>query len=184
MRINMRMVVLFVTALGLLSAYLAVQSAGGSQGSPDDSPPSLTALIGTSFVNAEGKTLDASAVAEKDVIALYFSAQWCPPCRAFTPVLVNTANELKEAGKPFEIVFVSSDRTPDVMLAYMRDYKMPWLALPHGDARARELSQRFGIRGIPALIVIDGEGNTLSTNGRNEVASQGAKAFDTWTAAR
>lgn len=34
----------------------------------------------------------------------------CPPCRQFTPVLASIYNELQTMNKPFEIVFVSSDR--------------------------------------------------------------------------
>merc|ERR1712232_1315373 len=41
-------------------------------------------------------------------IGLYFSAHWCPPCRAFTPKL---AQWYKEGRKDkMEIIFVSSDK--------------------------------------------------------------------------
>ena len=37
---------------------------------------------------AGGSTKPATEVTSgKDVICFYFSAHWCPPCRAFTPVL-------------------------------------------------------------------------------------------------
>ncbi len=161
--------------------------AGCADGNVTPAPPapeSLRALLGETFVNAAGESVGAQALADKAVIGLYFSAAWCPPCRQFTPLLVKAAEDLKAAGKPFEIVFVTSDRSQADMLGYMRDYKMSWLALPHGDDRIQALAGRYGIRGIPSLIVIDGEGRTISTNGRQEVAAQGARAFDAWTAAR
>jgi nucleoredoxin len=48
-------------------------------------------------------------------------------------------------------VFVSSDRDE----ASFREYygEMPWLALPHSDrARARALSTKFNVSGIPTLV--------------------------------
>ena len=35
-------------------------------------------------------------------LGLYFSAHWCPPCKAFTPKLVETYNKVKAAGKQLE----------------------------------------------------------------------------------
>jgi len=161
----------------------ALMLAGCAEGPARPDPPapeSITALLGTTFVNAAGETRGADAVTGKSAVGLYFSAQWCPPCRQFTPLLVKAAEELKAQGKAFEVVFVSSDRSADDMLTYMREYEMPWLAIPHGDARIGALASRYGIRGIPALIVVDGDGKTITTNGRQAIASQGARAFDDW----
>jgi nucleoredoxin len=38
-------------------------------------------------------------------VMIYFSAHWCPPCRRFTPMLVQSYNQMKAAGKNVEIVF-------------------------------------------------------------------------------
>jgi nucleoredoxin len=50
------------------------------------------------------------------------------------------------AGKPFEIIFVSSDRDAEAFAEYHGS--MPWLALPfcHRDRKAT-LSQQFKARG-------------------------------------
>ncbi|GLV36728.1 hypothetical protein CBL_02437 [Carabus blaptoides fortunei] len=46
-----------------------------------------------------------------DIIrGFYFSAHWCPPCRAFTPQLVDTYKMLRKKDPGFEVIFVSSDR--------------------------------------------------------------------------
>ncbi|CAF4876620.1 unnamed protein product, partial [Rotaria sp. Silwood1] len=42
------------------------------------------------------------------VIGLYFSAHWCPPCRGFTPILIDFYKKHSE-DKNFEIIFISSD---------------------------------------------------------------------------
>ncbi|KAJ8977012.1 hypothetical protein NQ317_018383 [Molorchus minor] len=45
------------------------------------------------------------------VRGFYFSANWCPPCRAFTPQLAETYRIIKKKEPGFEIIFVSSDRS-------------------------------------------------------------------------
>ena len=53
-----------------------------------------------------------------DVVGLYFSAHWCPPCRAFTPELVKAYGEVNGSGgqhqrrNRFEVIFVSNDKSP------------------------------------------------------------------------
>ena len=129
-------------------------------------------------------TADGSEVATKDLsgktIGIYFSAHWCPPCQQFTPVLVKTYNELVSAGKPFDLVFVSSDQSEEKMFGYMTEVKMPWKALPFSSDKKGVLGNKYGIRGIPTLVIIDKDGKTITKNGRGEVASKGAAALDGW----
>ena len=61
-------------------------------------------------------------------IGLYFSAQWCPPGRSFTPVLAEKYRRWKKEHPEFEIVFISSDRTAVDFVTYFNE--MPWLAIP------------------------------------------------------
>ncbi len=35
----------------------------------------------------DSKVKAREALAGKKIVAFYFSAHWCPPCRGFTPVL-------------------------------------------------------------------------------------------------
>ncbi len=168
--------------------YTRQQGSAGRRGMPSAERPgnrtevssSLQELFGNSLVDSRGRRVSTDALAGREKIGIYFSAQWCPPCRAFTPSLVDAYNELQEEGKPFEIVFVSSDRTPQDMRTYMRDYNMNFLAVRHGRKEAEELSNRFGVRGIPRLVIIDSSGNVLSENARNDVANSGRAAYDNW----
>lgn len=41
----------------------------------------------TELVRRDGTKASPSDLDDVPVVALYFSAHWCPPCRAFTPVL-------------------------------------------------------------------------------------------------
>ena len=76
---------------------------------------------------------------------LSLSPLQCPPCRGFTPTLVETYTKLKEAGKNFEVVFVSSDRSEESYNDYFST--MPWLAIPYGNTRNTEIAKYFGVQG-------------------------------------
>lgn len=88
----------------------------------------------------------AAALANKEVVALYFSAHWCPPCKKFTPVLSKRVDELKAAGKRFECVFVSSDNSEAEFAAYHGE--MSFLAMPFAlkATVARALGKKFKAR--------------------------------------
>lgn len=115
------------------------------------------------LVDAKGAAVDPASLTGK-VVGVYFSAEWCPPCKAFTPKLVEfaSANQAKLA-----IVFVSSDRSPEAQSKYMASYKMPWAATPHGSPAGRALGQEHGVRGIPTLLVFGKDGALVSKNGRD-----------------
>ncbi|CAF0789034.1 unnamed protein product [Adineta steineri] len=102
------------------------------------------------------------------VVGLYFSAHWCPPCRNFTPKLVEFYNKHAQE-KNFDIIFVSSDRDEAAFNDYYKD--MPWLALSFKDRKNKEeLSKKFNISGIPTLILIDGDsGDIICTDARNYI---------------
>jgi len=101
-------------------------------------------------------------------VGLYFSAHWCPPCRGFTPKLADVYRKLKASRKDFEIVFISSDRDKGAFNSYFKE--QPWLALPYEDRKIRNtLAEKFGVRGIPSLVILDAEANVVTTNGRAAV---------------
>ena len=142
-------------------------------------PPAIEALFGNRLVNAKGQRVSPASLAGKK-IGIYFSAHWCPPCRAFTPKLVEVYNALQKEGKPFQIVFVSSDQSESDMYRYMKEMDMPWLAVRYPDKNREALQKKFSVAGIPTLVIVDAEGKTISANARGEVATLGAAAFDKW----
>merc|ERR1711976_763434 len=99
------------------------------------------------------QTIGKDALKDK-YLALYFSAHWCPPCRAFTPVLSAAYTKLKaERPDDFELVFVSSDRDQSGFDEYWGE--MTFCALPFEDRAAKNgLAKRFKVQGIPKLIIL------------------------------
>jgi thiol-disulfide isomerase/thioredoxin len=154
-------------------------SEGGQAAPAAKASDALYELFGDELVNAEKDDVPVDALAGKK-IGIYFSAHWCPPCRAFTPQLVKFHKEMTRKGKPFEIVFVSSDRDKAAMFEYMEEMDMPWLALPYGDSHKGKLAQKFHVSGIPKLVIIDENGNLITENGRGDVSKDGDDAFNNW----
>jgi len=101
---------------------------------------------------------------------LYFSAHWCPPCRQFTPLFAKTYQKLKDDGKKFEVIFISSDRGQKDFDDYFKE--MPWLALPY-DRRTEktQLSELFEVEGIPTLVTLEAKtGKVISLEARDYAA--------------
>ena len=130
-------------------------------------PLSISEELGSEFLTQGGVAVDKSSFDGK-FVGIYFSAHWCPPCKQFTPKLVNFYNKRKELGHDdFEIIFASSDKDRGQFDEYFGE--MPWLALPYGDARKESLSTRFGVEGIPFFVILDPERNIVTTSARNAI---------------
>ena len=110
-------------------------------------------------------------------MGIYFSAHWCPPCRAFTPKLVDFRD--KNAAE-FEVVFVSFDKSQEEKDKYMAEAKMQWPTVPFKSESGNALAKKFGVRGIPMLVVLSPAGNPVSTNARTEVMQSPDKAIEQW----
>jgi nucleoredoxin len=166
--------------------FSLVTSCGqGEDGPTVLGPPPLASvpqLIGDVLYRADGSEVGIDAVESNPIIGIYFAAGWCPACAGFTPLLISAYEELEQAGKPFEVVFVSSDGSSEDMFAHMTDRGMPWLALPFDGLKANALKLRYGVNAIPTLVVIDDEGSTITMDGRIDVAQKGAQAYDDWLA--
>jgi thiol-disulfide isomerase/thioredoxin len=121
-------------------------------------------------------TIDCQeALAEAEVVGIYFTASWCGPCRKATPELAETYKQLrKKHGKAFEIVCVSHDQSEAAFQRYFQ--KMPWLALPFHTMQKTVLGDLFQVEGIPTLILLDGKGKVISRDGLR-LLSRHPKAF-------
>ncbi|KAK3146994.1 hypothetical protein QOZ80_3BG0276350 [Eleusine coracana subsp. coracana] len=128
------------------------------------------------LVRNSGEQVKVSSV-EASTVALYFSASWCPPCKRFTPKLIEVYNELASQGKSFEVVFVSGDQDEEAFSAYFA--KMPWLAVPFSDSEGREgLDGRFKVTGIPHLVILNAKnGEVYTEDGVEFVSEYGVEAY-------
>ena len=114
--------------------------------------------------NGAPSRVDDAVLASKKLIAFYFSAEWCGPCRKFTPKLVEYYNRVAPQHPEFEIVFYSRDKSPYAMEKYMRDDNMPWLAVDFDKLKEKEALAKNAGDGIPSLVLVDSTGKMLSSS--------------------
>lgn len=133
---------------------------------------SLVSVKGKGFAKTPGTSLDGARY-----LAFYYSAKWCPPCRAFTPELVQAYSELKAKHPEFELVFVSSDEDESAMQDYMSSYNMTWPALRYDQTKtARAVRRPAHERGIPNLVFMDADGKEISVSYTSEGKYRGPRA--------
>lgn len=109
-----------------------------------------------------GNTADGKAFAwEKyrgKVVIVDFWATWCGPCRKEMPNVKALREKLKDKG--FEVVGVSVDKDLEALDTYLQENDIPWETLA-GD-EAGELATKYGVRGIPTMMLIDQKGNVVA----------------------
>ena len=101
---------------------------------------------------------------------LYFSAHWCPPCRNFTPKLINFYEVANKTQKQIEIIFVTSDKSEAEFNEYFGS--MPWLSIPFKDEAINNLKESFEIMGIPTFLVFNSEGKLIDDKARTTVENR------------
>ena len=113
-----------------------------------------------------GKT-KLSEIQNSPLIGVYFSAHWCPPCKAFTPLLSKFYKLANEKEKQIEIIFISFDRDEKSYKEYYDS--MPWLSFPFKSEKKEVFAKDFSIKGIPALLIFDKDGKLIDYDGRMSV---------------
>jgi len=109
----------------------------------------------------DGSSADLGRVTNKKLVLLYFSAHWCPPCRAFTPKLVSYYINYG-GGDKFEVLFVSCDHNEAEMANYMKIAQMPWVGVTWGSSGRSSLEKKYCGPGIPCLVMLNEQDEVIS----------------------
>merc|ERR1712232_720871 len=137
------------------------------------------------LINKDGSALSISDLkSNNQIVALYFSAHWCPPCRGFTPKLSAFYNEINQSSKKMEIIFISHDKDEAGFKSYYDT--MPWAHLKFDDANKKTFQGKYATDGIPTLTVFkveNGELKMVSEDAYEAVGGKGPVVYETWVAA-
>jgi nucleoredoxin len=139
--------------------------------------PEGLAFLPEKLIDSEGKEVLRENALQGKVVGLYFSAKWCPPCRAFTPELV----KFRDANsKDFELILVSFDKDEKEQKDYMTTYGMKFPAVAFEGEDRQKLAERYGVAGIPTLVILGSDGKEITRNGRADVTADPQGALAKW----
>ncbi|MBQ2791110.1 MAG: TlpA family protein disulfide reductase [Thermoguttaceae bacterium] len=130
-------------------------------------------LVGNEM-KVEGLYLDGTEIDWKSyrgkVVLIDFWATWCGPCVGEIPNMTKMYEKYNAAG--FEILGYSLDQDLDALHKFEEERKLPWktasqkLSLDSKAKKYVDLSEYYGITGIPTMILVGKDGKVLSTNAR------------------
>lgn len=79
-----------------------------------------------------------------------------------------------------EIFYISSDRDPDDMLAYFKQFHHGWYAIPVQTPTIGELQMQYNVTYEPQIIVVTRDGVIVTKNGRSELEEYGNNVIIKW----
>lgn len=119
---------------------------------------------GFTAVDVNGKEYTLSDFTGK-VVVLDFWFTGCVPCKMEMPYMEKIAELMK--GDPIQFISMSLDSGNQLLPAWkamVKDQKGPVLNLNMPDGFKSSLAQKFGIRSVPRIVIIDPQGNIYDSN--------------------
>ena len=113
----------------------------------------------------DGQKIDLASMKGK-VVLIDFWATWCPPCRAALPSV--KASFEKYRAKGFQVVSISWDIDQSTLEKFVAANGITWPQ--HFEGARRKFGEKFGIGGIPFMLLIDKQGRLRSCSGSFEDA--------------
>ncbi|MBC8347339.1 MAG: TlpA disulfide reductase family protein [Verrucomicrobia bacterium] len=132
-------------------------------------PPKDKALgkgLDMKFTATDGTEVDLAKMKGK-VVLIDFWATWCGPCVAEIPNVKKTYEKLHSKG--FEIIGISLDSNEDKLTQFIKKKDMPWPQYFDGKGWKNKISTQHGIRSIPAMWLVDKEGNLVDKKARTNL---------------
>ncbi len=129
--------------------------------------------VGKMFVDFEGLDTDSNEavslskyVGQGDYALVDFWASWCGPCRGEIPHIANAYNKFKDKGLKV-IGAVVWDKL-DAHQSAKESLKVVWPQIFDNTEGGKELATKYGIRGIPEVILFAPDGTIVARSLRGE----------------
>lgn len=124
------------------------------------------------FTAVDGRTVDLAKMKGK-VVLIDFWATWCGPCVGEVPNVKAAYDKLH--GQGFEIVGISLDNNQDALTAFVKEHGMAWPQYFDGQQWGNKIARRFGINAIPAMWLVDKQGNLSDQDARGALEEKVSK---------
>jgi len=109
----------------------------------------------------QGGTLDLASYRGK-LVLIHYWATWCDVCKDDMAHI----KELyaKNAGRGFDVIGVSLDKSPAPVKQFLRENRYPWKQIYEPGGLDGELANQMGVMTLPLMILVDQKGNVVSNN--------------------
>ena len=129
-------------------------------------------MVGKTFVDIVQNTPDGKELKLSDIVSankytlVDFWASWCGPCRREMPSVVEAYKAYKAKG--LEVVGVSLDTDMAAWKKAITDLNITWPQMSDLKGWQNAGAALYGVRSIPATVLINQEGKIVARNLRGE----------------
>lgn len=102
-----------------------------------------------------GNTIDMSTIIGKKPVMLVFWASWCPNCKSEAPKVNKLYAQYKDRGMEFIGINIGYNDSPARARSFIGKTKM---AYPTVFDKSSAITNTYGVRGVPTIIVADANG--------------------------
>jgi thiol-disulfide isomerase/thioredoxin len=156
-----------MNAFSFSRAVLVVLALGLVQGCGPDAPTTPltvgkgdTAPAWTGIDLVTGQTMSFPELLDGEPAVMLFWATWCPYCKAFMPYAKQIQADYGDRGVQI-VTFNAKERGEGDPGAYVESLDFPMVAIADADS----IAEKYDIKFIPGLMVVDGRGHVTYRRG-------------------